>query len=269
MAEQGRIVARGKIKVDARKAIAKLRDHLLVDLHLYATEIARVAVALDASKVDVEWDADDVILSFDGRALPAAAIARARDHVLTPDTEVKDGEALRVLGIGLSAALGLGPSFVDVYTSDGAGCARVRNYIQSGNVVFDADAGLAGGIAAHVSAEIARRFELRVPVMLRSARELRAVASKNPFLDAVPGASLYVMFLADDPGKSRVATLDPDRSPPDRFAVKGKEIYLACPQGVGKSKLTSAWFDAKLGTISTARNWNTILKLVAMCAAPP
>ena len=37
------VVARGKIKVDARKAIAKLRDHLLVDLHLYATEIARVA----------------------------------------------------------------------------------------------------------------------------------------------------------------------------------------------------------------------------------
>ena len=133
-----------------------------------------------------------------------------------------------------------------------AGCARVRSYIQSGNVVFDAEPARAGGIAAHVSAEIEERFGLRVPVMLRSARELRAIASKNPFLGTEASlASLHVMFLADDPGKSRVAALDPDRSPPDTFVVRGREIYLACPNGVGKSKLTSAWFDAKLATIST------------------
>lgn len=150
-----------------------------------------------------------------------------------------------------------------------AGCAHVRNYIQSGNVVFEAEPARAGVLATHVSAEIETRFGLRVPVMLRSARELRAVASKNPFLgtDAslVSLVSLYVMFLADDPGKSRAASLDPERSPPDRFVVRGREIYFACPNGVGRSKLTSAWFDAKLGTVSTARNWNTLLKLVAMC----
>ena len=120
------VVARGKIKVDARKAIAKLRDHLLVDLHLYATEIARVAVALGATTLAVEWDADDVVLTFDGRPLPAASAARARDHVLTPEGGGTDGDALRVLGIGLSAALGLGPAFVDVYSADALGCARLR-----------------------------------------------------------------------------------------------------------------------------------------------
>jgi uncharacterized protein (DUF1697 family) len=147
-----------------------------------------------------------------------------------------------------------------------AGCARVRSYIQSGNVVFDAEPELARGLGAHVSAEIDRRFGLRVPVVLRSERELRSVVSKNPFLEAGASlASLHVMFLADDPGKRRAAALDPERSPPDRFVVRGREIYLACPNGVGKSKLTSAWFDAKLATISTARNWNTVLKLVALC----
>ena len=147
-----------------------------------------------------------------------------------------------------------------------AGCAHVRNYIQSGNVVFEAEPARAGVLAAHVYAEIETRFGLRVPVMLRSARELRAVASKSPFLGTGASlASLHVMFLADDPGKSRAASLDPERSPPDRFVVRGREIYLACPNGVGRSKLTSAWFDAKLGTVSTARNWNTVLKLVAMC----
>ena len=151
-----------------------------------------------------------------------------------------------------------------------AGCARARSYIQSGNVVFEAEPELAGGLAAHVSAEIERRFGLRVPVMLRTARELRAVASDNPFLGREASlASLYVMFLADDPGKSRAAALDPHRSPPDQFVVRRREIYLACPNGVGKSKLTSAWFDTKLATVSTARNWNTVLKLVAMSEERP
>ena len=149
------------------------------------------------------------------------------------------------------------------------GCTHVRSYIQSGNVVFDAEPDLAAGLGAQVSAEIHRRFALRVPVVQRSERELRAVVSKNPFLEAGASlTSLHVMFLADDPGKSRAAGLDPDRSPPDSFVVKGREIYLACPNGLGKSKLTSAWFDAKLATVSTARNWNTVVKLVAMCGEP-
>ncbi|HSO38270.1 MAG TPA: hypothetical protein VLT33_37335, partial [Labilithrix sp.] len=120
------IVARGKIKVDARKAIRKLRDHLLVDLHLYGCEIARVAVARGATRLDITWDADDVVFTFDGRPLGAAAVLRARDHVLTPETEGEDAAALRVLGIGVSAALGLDPRFVDVYTADATSCTRVR-----------------------------------------------------------------------------------------------------------------------------------------------
>lgn len=151
-----------------------------------------------------------------------------------------------------------------------AGCVRVRSYIQSGNVVFEAEPELAAGLAARVSAEIEKRFRLRVPVMLRTARELRAVARKNPLLEAGASVeSLHVIFLAADPGKSRAAALDPDRSPPDTFIVRGREIYVSCPNGVGKSKLTNAWFDAKLGTVSTGRNWRTVLKLVEMCDEPP
>jgi uncharacterized protein (DUF1697 family) len=73
------------------------------------------------------------------------------------------------------------------------------------------------------------------------------------------------MFLRDAPAKAKIAALDPDRSPPDTFVVKGREIYLSCPNGVGRSKLTNAWFDTKLATISTSRNWRTVLKLAAMC----
>ena len=111
----GEIVTRGKIKVDARKALHKLRDHMLVDLHLWSTEIARVTVTLGATYLEVDWDADDVVLSFDGRAIEPAEIASVRDHVLSPREErtSDDKDALRLLGIGVTAALGLGPSFVD------------------------------------------------------------------------------------------------------------------------------------------------------------
>lgn len=150
-----------------------------------------------------------------------------------------------------------------------AGCARVRSYIQSGNIVLEAEPEVAADLAARVSAEIEKRFRLRVPVMLRTARELRTIARKNPLLEAGASVeSLHVIFLADDPGKSRAATLDPDRSPPDTFVVRGREIYVSCPNGVGRSKLTNAWFDTKLGTVSTGRNWRTVLKLVEMCDEP-
>ena len=67
--------------------------------------------------------------------------------------------------------------------------------------------------------------------------------------------------LDDHVETARVAALDPDRSPPDKFHVRGREIFVQCPVGVGQSKLTNAWFDSKLATISTGRNWRTVCKL--------
>jgi uncharacterized protein (DUF1697 family) len=87
----------------------------------------------------------------------------------------------------------------------------------------------------------------------------------NPFLEA--GAdigTLHVAILADAPAAAKVKALDPDRSPPDAFAVRGREIYLQCPNGYGRTKLTNAYFDSKLATTSTVRNWRTVLKLVEL-----
>ena len=53
-----------------------------------------------------------------------------------------------------------------------------------------------------------------------------------------------------------------DSIPPDEFAVSGREIYLRYPNGVARSRLTNAYFDSRLGTTSTARNWKTVLKLI-------
>jgi uncharacterized protein (DUF1697 family) len=145
---------------------------------------------------------------------------------------------------------------------ESAGCSRVETIIQSGNVVFAAPAALLGDLASIVAAEIKRRFGVTTPVILRSDAEMRAILAGNPFLAAgVDPALLHVMCLADRPGKDQIAALDPQRSPPDEFALRGKDIYLHLPNGVARSKLTNAYFDKALRTIGTARNWRTITKL--------
>jgi uncharacterized protein (DUF1697 family) len=146
-----------------------------------------------------------------------------------------------------------------------ASCEDVRTFIQSGNVVFRADAKVAASLSAAIAKRIEADLGFRVPVMLRSAEEMAAVVRGNPFLKA--GADekyLHVSFLADAPDPAAVAKLDPLRSPPDEYVVVGREIYAQTPNGLGNSKLTNAYFDAKLKTISTARNWNTVVKLAEM-----
>jgi len=142
-----------------------------------------------------------------------------------------------------------------------SGCADVRTYIQSGNVLFRAER--AGRIAERIAADIAQRFGYRVPVVVRAAAELRRVVDGNPFLaEDIEAGRLHVAFLAQAPAAAAVAALDPRRSPPDRFQVVGREVYLDLPNGVARSKLTNAYFDSKLGTVSTLRNWKTVCTLL-------
>ncbi|MCC6874621.1 MAG: DUF1697 domain-containing protein [Sandaracinaceae bacterium] len=145
---------------------------------------------------------------------------------------------------------------------EAAGGEDVRTYIQSGNVVFRARR--AAGLAERVTEDIEEQFGFQVPVVLRTAGELGAVPGACPFPASEPKA-LHVAFLAERPPDSKIALLDPSRSPGDRFAVIGKDIHLCLPNGVGKSKLTNEYFDRALGTTSTLRNWRTVLELIRLC----
>jgi uncharacterized protein (DUF1697 family) len=152
-----------------------------------------------------------------------------------------------------------------------AGCTSVRTFIQSGNVVFTARANIAARLPAVMVSSISERFGFRAPVILRTAESLRQIVAGNPFLPgAAPGPaedSLHVMFLADTPSPASVAALDPNRSSPDAFIVRGPDIYLQLPNGAARTKLSNAWFDSKLKTISTGRNWRTVTKLLEMMEA--
>jgi uncharacterized protein (DUF1697 family) len=138
----------------------------------------------------------------------------------------------------------------------------VATFIASGNVVFRAPQRLAASIPKRVATAILQRHGIRTEAVVRSAAELHAAIDGNPFRnDGSDPQQLYVMFLASEPAAARVAALDPARSAPDVFIVRGREIYLRLPNGSARSKLTNAYFDAKLATTSTSRHWNTVLRL--------
>lgn len=148
-----------------------------------------------------------------------------------------------------------------------AGCEKVETYIQSGNVVFRANPALAGRIPLTVQKSIAKFFKLEIPVIVRSAGEMGRIARRNPFLKRGGGLEwLHVAFLSKTPTPAALASLDPRRSVPDEFHPAGSEIFLYCPKGLGRTKLTNAFFDSKLGCVSTMRNWKTVLKLLEMSA---
>jgi uncharacterized protein (DUF1697 family) len=146
-----------------------------------------------------------------------------------------------------------------------AGCVGVRSYIQSGNVLFKAAPALAAQLPAAIAARIAERFGYQTPVVLRTAAELAHVVAGNPFLkQGADEDALHVLFLTSRPTPDLISTLDPGLSPPDAFVVKGREVYLQLPNGVGRSKLTNAYFDSRLRTTSTGRNWRTVKKLLEL-----
>ena len=147
------------------------------------------------------------------------------------------------------------------------GGREVSTYLQSGNVIFRAGPREAARIPEAVAAAIRERFGLAVPLLLRSAGELGQVARGNPFIrEGAAPETLHVAFLAERPAAKLVAALDPDRSPGDRFAVLGREVFLHCPNGFARTKLTNAWIDSRLATVSTVRNWRTVQKLLELAS---
>lgn len=143
-----------------------------------------------------------------------------------------------------------------------AGCTGVRTYIQSGNVVFRAPDAVAAALPEVVGAAIERDLGFRPALVMRTREALDDVVRSNPFTAAGAGEKeLHVAFLDGVPEPARVATLDPERSPPDAFVVRGREVYLRFPNGMARTRLGGDYLERTLRVPTTVRNWRTTLRL--------
>jgi uncharacterized protein (DUF1697 family) len=144
----------------------------------------------------------------------------------------------------------------------GLGHAEVSTYLQSGNVLFKSRDRSPSRLAEAIERRIAQDLGMTVTVLLRTGDDLAQVVANNPFLGRETDfAKLHVTFLADAPERDRAARLETPGDGPDEFALVGREIYLLCPNGYGKTKLNNTYLERRLGVAATTRNWNTVTKL--------
>jgi uncharacterized protein (DUF1697 family) len=138
-------------------------------------------------------------------------------------------------------------------------------YIQSGNVIFTNSGDQAGNeIELLIEKAIKRKFGHDIFVMIRSVEELRKVLTSNPFMSAEnPDQTKHAaIFLKKTPSLAQTDKISGIDYPPDKFAVSGREIFIWCPNGFGKTKLYTNFFENKMKVTGTARNWKTIRTIV-------
>jgi uncharacterized protein (DUF1697 family) len=151
-----------------------------------------------------------------------------------------------------------------------AGLKNARTLLQSGNLVFDAGAKAPAASEKLLEKACEAAFGVRTDIYVRGAAELEAVAANNPFTSEAiddPG-HLHVIFMRAVPPAKAFETL--------QAAIKGRErvrgfrnhAYIHFPDGSGASKVTPTVIARHLGQPGTARNWNTVRKLLAVVAGP-
>jgi uncharacterized protein (DUF1697 family) len=142
-----------------------------------------------------------------------------------------------------------------------------QTLLQSGNLVFQCGKRSEAALERLLEAATAKQLGVAVDFMIRSAADLNKIIARNPFPKEAkndPG-HLLVMFLKAASSEKNVDDLRSAIRGREVVRVDGRQLYAIYPDGIGSSKLTNALIEKKLATRGTARNWNTVLKLAAIC----
>ena len=146
----------------------------------------------------------------------------------------------------------------------GLGLADVRTLLQSGNAVFTS-AKQPATLERDIERAIADRLGLEVPIVVRTRDELAAVVDLDPLGGVADEPKLYQgTFLSGAPDPEGVAALEALDAAPERVEVHGREVYAWHAGGIQRSKLARLIGDKQLGVTCTARNWNTVTKLLEL-----
>jgi uncharacterized protein (DUF1697 family) len=147
----------------------------------------------------------------------------------------------------------------------GARHEDVSTHLQSGNAIFRSAQRSAAAVERSLEELLAAELDLRIDVIVRTPAQLADVVSDNPFLaEGAAPKSQYVAFLKEKPAAAAAAALDPARFEPERFLLRGRELYLSYPNGYGRSKMSGAYFERVLKVPATVRNWNVTSALAEL-----
>ena len=168
--------------------------------------------------------------------------------------------AINVAGQNRVAMADLRTLFADL------GFAGAQTILQTGNVLFDGGRRQPAALEKLLERETIARLGVAADYLVRTAVEWQAIVAGNPFAAEAksdPG-HLVVVCLKSAPPAKHVATLQAAIRGRETIRAVGRDLYIVYPDGIGRSKLTTALIESKLGTRGTGRNWNTVLKLAAL-----
>lgn len=139
------------------------------------------------------------------------------------------------------------------------GYSNVKTYIQSGNILLNSknDQIIT---SKKIKEVIFKKFGYNVAVIVKTISEWEIIIKNNPF--AIENEK-KVAFVILDSIPNQVF-LDIQETNNDKFVLKNNVVYIYCPNGFGKSKLTNNLFEKKLKVTATTRNYKTSIKLLQL-----
>ena len=148
------------------------------------------------------------------------------------------------------------------------GLDDVTTYVQSGNVIFRSDAP-PESLPALINAAIETTFGFSTDILIRTMADWCRLIEQNPFSkdSSVDRSKLYATLLAETPSQQAIQALSEIKAQPDDYHLDGQTIYLHCPNGYGRTKLSNNFWEKKLKIRATTRNWKTVNQLIALAEA--
>ena len=149
------------------------------------------------------------------------------------------------------------------------GHTNVRTLVASGNLIFDTKKTPPAKLEAALEKAIEATFGLFSEVMVRDPAEWRAMIDANPMPKKAkedPAHLVVAVGKSAPDAKALAAWLERFRAKYDKgeqIKVIGRDIFIDYGESIGQSKLI---IPKKLFT-GTARNWNTVLKIVDLLEA--
>ncbi len=145
-------------------------------------------------------------------------------------------------------------------------CDNACTYVQSGNVVFLTAERRLPRLAEEIEGEVQRKFGFHSVVVLRSVAEMRKAVQQNPFRNrrGIQANRLLVTFLTAEPAAEYARRIRLLKADPEEIHLLGRELYIYYPNGLARPKVPWTSLEKALQVPGTARNWNTVTKLLEM-----
>jgi uncharacterized protein (DUF1697 family) len=144
-----------------------------------------------------------------------------------------------------------------------------QTYVQSGNIIFRTAEGDLVKLNKRLEDAIEKKFKFRSDVISRTTAELKAVVAKNPFAKrrGIDPSRLLVTFLSADPGEEARAQVRAIKADPEELWIDGSEVFIYFHGSMARPKLSWPTIPKMLKVSGTARNWNSVTKMLEMAKA--